>query len=296
MTITKKQMSEAADRAKLAPATMPISAGEMTALPPTRWERIGPREAIEYLATTLNRKWLSSATAKPLRDMQTGRFGVTHQGIAFDDLGRLIDGQHRLWAIVLSGLPQILQVTRGLSTAAQGVIDENVPRSLAARAKIVYGRELTPQDVGTAARMLAGFKKLSLTATELLLFIEKHRDAIDFAVSGLPGRSGVSRVPIKAAIARAVYHVDRDRLEKMVQILKALTVPADEGDQAAFLLLKVAGETRGPGSKNQQDMYAKAERAISSFAAHQPLAKLYAATEELFPLPEEQAVEAGQTA
>ena len=33
--------------------------------------------------------------AQLARDMKTGRFTCTHQGIAFDTQGHLIDGQHR---------------------------------------------------------------------------------------------------------------------------------------------------------------------------------------------------------
>ena len=36
------------------------------------------------------------------RDMKAGHWRLTHQGIAFDPAGVLIDGQHRLWAIVES--------------------------------------------------------------------------------------------------------------------------------------------------------------------------------------------------
>lgn len=55
--------------------------------------------------------------------MRDGRFRHTHQGIAFDSSGRVLDGQHRLLAIIKSGCTVTLQVHLGLSADAFDVID-----------------------------------------------------------------------------------------------------------------------------------------------------------------------------
>lgn len=54
---------------------------------------------------------------------------MTHQGIAFDITGRLIDGQHRLHAIILAGVPIQISVTRGCSASSFSILDRGSSRS-----------------------------------------------------------------------------------------------------------------------------------------------------------------------
>lgn len=61
--------------------------------------------------------------------MREGRWKLTHQGIAFSDTGKLLDGQHRLWAIIEAGVPVKLMVTRGLSEDSFVALDQNRVRS-----------------------------------------------------------------------------------------------------------------------------------------------------------------------
>ncbi|MDQ2738234.1 MAG: hypothetical protein M3Y35_06395, partial [Actinomycetota bacterium] len=64
-------------------------------------QSITPKKAAEYLeANTANRP-LSTAVVKSFAEAMTrGDWMVTHQGIAFGSGGVLVDGQHRLAAIV----------------------------------------------------------------------------------------------------------------------------------------------------------------------------------------------------
>lgn len=67
-----------------------------------------------------------------VRELQAGRFQLTHQGVALDSTGHMLDGQHRLRAILESGIPAAMCVTFNLTRDAFKVIDfGNVPRTLA---------------------------------------------------------------------------------------------------------------------------------------------------------------------
>lgn len=81
-------------------------------------------------------------------DMKNGRWLLTHQGIAFDVSGNLVDGQHRLAAIVRYGKPIEMMVTTGLSVQEKknGVvittmdsIDRMRTRSIAQQFQISHG-------------------------------------------------------------------------------------------------------------------------------------------------------------
>lgn len=62
--------------------------------------------------------------------MVRGEWILTHQGIAFDKEGNLIDGQHRLLAIVLSDSTIRMRVTRNADPAIVHVVDGGRKRSL----------------------------------------------------------------------------------------------------------------------------------------------------------------------
>lgn len=75
--------------------------------------QISPEYAKEVLLTRNkgNRPVKNAAVAKLLQAIQNGEWRLTHQGIAFDWHGNLVDGQHRLIAIAKSGMTVPVSVT-----------------------------------------------------------------------------------------------------------------------------------------------------------------------------------------
>lgn len=93
-------------------------------------ETITPEIAKEYLKhNRVNRVLRSRAVEELMRDMKAGVFRLTHQGIAFDKDGNLVDGQHRLTAIALSGCTVQMMVTRDLADECAAQIDTGKVRS-----------------------------------------------------------------------------------------------------------------------------------------------------------------------
>ena len=87
-----------------------------------------------------NRRMNPGKVRKFLRAMKNGQWRITNQGIAFDEKGNLIDGQHRLKALLeygeeknpddLSQTSLEMLVVRGLPAETQHVIDKGTNRSL----------------------------------------------------------------------------------------------------------------------------------------------------------------------
>lgn len=79
-------------------------------------ESITPEYAMEVLEhhNPRNRSIAENTVNSYALDMKNGRWTLNHQGIAFDENGDLIDGQHRLWAVVFSGKTIEMLVTRGI--------------------------------------------------------------------------------------------------------------------------------------------------------------------------------------
>jgi len=96
----------------------------------TTWELVTPRLAEEYLSTRgPNRALMPGTVIRLAEDMSANHWQLTHQGIAFDRDGHLLDGQHRLSAITSSGISQVLMVTRGLDPEAIQAVDIGAKRS-----------------------------------------------------------------------------------------------------------------------------------------------------------------------
>lgn len=97
----------------------------------TKMERITPAKAAQYLKSNDGNRPLKEAVVRRFaRALNAGHWRETHQGIAFNGDGRLLDGQHRLTAIVRTGVPARIMVSRGLSSDAFLVIDTGANRSV----------------------------------------------------------------------------------------------------------------------------------------------------------------------
>lgn len=85
---------------------------------------VTPALAASWLKqNTSNRPLSRDRVAVLSRAMVSGEWVTTHQGIAFDTTGRLIDGQHRLHAVVESGVTVRLAVASDSPVDAYEVLD-----------------------------------------------------------------------------------------------------------------------------------------------------------------------------
>lgn len=66
---------------------------------------VSPELAKKWLGVNIDNRLLREPAVKRYaRMMKKGEWPLTHQGIAFDEDGNLLDGQHRLYAIILAGV------------------------------------------------------------------------------------------------------------------------------------------------------------------------------------------------
>ena len=91
---------------------------------------ITPAMAQVFLSSNEGNRNIRTAHVQMIAKVMTkGEWQVTHQGIAFSKEGRLLDGQHRLSAIVLSGIAVKMMVTHGLDDEKFLCIDNGAKRS-----------------------------------------------------------------------------------------------------------------------------------------------------------------------
>jgi len=93
-------------------------------------EVISPAEAEKYLETMPgNRPLRQSVVDDLVRQAKDGDFFNTVAPIHFDIEGRLRNGQHRMWMVIESGVPQEFMVIRGLTEAEIDALDTGARRT-----------------------------------------------------------------------------------------------------------------------------------------------------------------------
>lgn len=95
-------------------------------------QTVTPTKAEQWLeANTTNRPISKSVVRGFAEAMKRGEWVVTHQGIAFDVNGVLIDGQHRLAAIVEADVPVEVMVFSEVADGTFDVLDTGKRRNAA---------------------------------------------------------------------------------------------------------------------------------------------------------------------
>ncbi len=91
---------------------------------------VTPSQASAWLSTNANnnRKISTTIVNQYARDMIAGRWEITGEAIKFDTTGRLIDGQHRLTAVVMSKKTVQMAVITGLESKIMHVLDTGKAR------------------------------------------------------------------------------------------------------------------------------------------------------------------------
>lgn len=261
-----------------------------------RVEYITPEIAKRYLLRKIpgQRQIRPAKVAQYATDMRAGKWALTHQGIAFDSTGRLIDGQHRLAAVVQSGASVDMMVTRGLEGITFVGMDRGLLRApadnapepwMASRAKIAVARMAMMGYEG-----LNDFRTVPRpTDWQTFDFMESHRQTLEFVAALFRNhRTGIGQAAVQAAFLRAAYHVGHDLLEKCVPALARGILPDEtfSGVGALRSFLTSPRRRRGGGGIFQAEVYAKTERALYAVVRGESVYRLHAATEELFPLPD----------
>ena len=264
-----------------------------TPAPFTERMMVTPDQAIHWLenTNTNNRKISDKHVQRLSRDMTEGKWMLTHDGIAFGPDGTLLDGQHRLWAICMSGVSVEMFVWRNVDPQSMMAIDCGKTRSMADILNIAgENGEVSNHHLAALRAMFAGYGNPPiLSPAETSQMLRVHHDAIDFAVSNLPtvtSARGVNIATTRAVVARAYYTVEHNLLRDFCRKLTTgiLTSP-DEGVIVALRLHLIVN--RGGSFSHRVQRYGKVQRVLSAWLQGDNPSRIYPVSIEQFPLPEE---------
>jgi len=254
---------------------------------------VTPERALNWLenANNRNRRVSDAYVQRLARDMRNGRWVLTHEGIAFDPNGMLLDGQHRLWAVVMAETAVQMHIWFNVTAESLMVINSGRARTLTDNLKLGGGLgNVSGRELATLRGMLGrGVESPSLTPSEAKELLAKHRQAVGYACEHLAksARSkGVSTGETRGVVARAWYSGDGERLGAFCEVLRTSVAKGPE-DEVAILLRTYLMSTPGNSRQLRRERYGKTERALLAFLEGDELSRLYATDKELFPLPEE---------
>lgn len=239
-----------------------------------------------------NRRMKWNKVNQYARDMEMGFWKLTHQGIAIDQSGNLVDGQNRLQAVVESGSSVPMLLVTGVPTKTMAAADQMAARSVADTARVLgksFGKNETAYASAARFMMLGfNFKRKGITHQEIVAFAERHKQALDFAFEHIAhNKRGLTPSPLRAVVARAWYRRgSRTRLKEFCEAILSGLVNHREKDSAAIKLRNWLADAMNLGGFRNQ-IYAKCEHALDLFLDEQPCERLGTTKVELFPIPDD---------
>lgn len=191
----------------------------------TKLVNVTPEMAREWLTHNMagNRPVLKGTVHSYARQMRNGTWNLTHQGIAFDENGELIDGQHRLAAIVEANMPVPVNVTTGVCRAPGEVftIDMGRKRTYANVIQMSGMQDPVYKAVGMYVSSYIRYKLpggRKAEPAEIIDYIDRHYDDVKklFKYVGIThghgSKDGTYRIPAVAgaAMLAAIYRGESD--------------------------------------------------------------------------------------
>lgn len=259
----------------------------------TKLVLITPLVAKQMLAQNTNNRTLTISRVNEFCDLiTTGRFQCTHQGIAIDSDGVVIDGQHRLAAIIKTGISVYILVSYGMKPESRLAVDTGKPRTALAISKLI-GRVDNTHAYAIARVLKYGPVKASqmhIPPEGVFDITDTFSDGIQFVIDN----GGINIVStIAAVIARASYTKDKTKLARFIEVFKSET-PANEAETAP-IKLKIAVVNASSTLRYTKDgtrytnvrqyIYQLTESAIVDFLKGYPTKVLKPSQQEKFKLP-----------
>lgn len=222
-------------------------------------ETITKEKALKYLEKNVHNRPLRQGQVDFFVNLiKNEDFKLTHQGIAFDENGKLADGQHRLWAIAEANIPVQMYVTRGLPEEAFHGIDMGAKRTMgdAVFTNVKYGK--TYAEISSFILRLLGFPRPTPTNIEKI-FGMKGDLMVELMAACSVAKRTLTAAPLRTAV---VYWADNALDKQAVFDLYKAIVNLDFENLPpvgqAFLKQVMAGNKHRISSNASLDLFNRA--------------------------------------
>lgn len=257
----------------------------------TKLTEISPEQAKSYLDFTAQQIEAGAFRQRPIsdntvdryvRDIRLGMWAASPQCVSIDTVGNVIDGRHRLEAIVRAGVP----VTVNLSTGWPGkqkcgklelntidVIDRGRGRSIASQINIGHGILNACYQAAVAktiAEICCDQRHVTLSVAQTLLILELYHDAAEaiHKLSGLRKRVSFICGPLS-------FHYVADPETTEAFATKFFGMEGLHSGHPALALIKWIENHPRSGSQDRSDTSKVILSSIQAFTSNQKLSKVY---------------------
>ena len=172
-------------------------------------EQVTPKRAKAWLANNTNNRNVNKNQLNLLvRTILAGGWKLTHQGIALSEDGTIADGQHRLMAVVESGVTCGMSVAYGLkkTPGVMMALDSGRQRTVAESISMT-GDKITAAMVTIAKGLKFGYvnKMEKMTPQETAQLCKKHSELLTLSEAILSTKQKrISIAPVKVGILECV--------------------------------------------------------------------------------------------
>lgn len=250
---------------------------------------VSPAEAEEMLKLNVkNRRIRDRRVTRYARDMAAGKWKNNGDVIRISWDGFLIDGQHRLSAVVESGVSVVLNFVDGLDPSSFDTIDTGGPRPPSDVLGMSGVKNATK--IVSVAKKLIQWENISdktqftfndvgwnlITNMEQLEYVEKHEDELQFAFSSVNGsfpyRKCGSPTALVAALVICLRYDSRATLE-FIEKLKTGT-SLDKNSPVAILRDRLVDPPERRGTAWNLEIMALVFKTFNYYLRGKPMKQL----------------------
>lgn len=254
-------------------------------------ETITPDMAAQWLERSqfANRRLRTSHVKSLAQDIRDGRWQLNGETIVFDRHGNLLNGQHRLWAIIEANRAAPSIIVRNVDQSAFATIDSGLKRS--------GGDVLQASGLKNAVHLAAAVRlihfvlvgnhdTLNRMANAQTLELVERYDGIEEATSLVINSSPVRRIITASPLVAVLYFALKHNRDRAHEFLRGLATGEGliKGDPRLTVRAFYLNHNLSRKTKTYIQL-ALLIKAWNAFAQHKELHSLRLLSNESFPLP-----------
>jgi hypothetical protein len=248
-------------------------------------ETITPEIAQQILdANTHNRLIKPNNMKKIIADLEAGRWHLNGEAIKIAKDNTLLDGQHRLLAVIATNKNITTCVVRGLNLEDQDTMDTGSPRTV--RDALSIDKMPNSSNVATIANnlvrlrythKLSEFRFMSVSNIEVREFISDHYDNIAASARVAAATNGN---PLQKSVVGTVHYLAHyvlglgEEYDQFTNVMKT-GIPTYDGDPAYHLREKIIRHRMTKTVYRPGDLIAMTLGTFEHFAKRNPCTKIY---------------------
>jgi len=223
-----------------------------------------------------NRRLRENVVQAYCRDLKSGKWIDTGESVEIDENDFLYNGQHRLTAVVRTGIPCVLWVTFRCCVEARYAVDQNAKRDVTDKINQVLENKAGNKTGSIARGMMRGLTntKDSFTHLEIIEFTAMYGNIIEWAAKSL---RHCNRRDIQAAVAKAALWYGVEQIQPFADRLNGLVFTGRD-DPAKRLYQRIYIQKCRDGLK----VYKLTLSALEHFLAGRTVANLREREQDVF--------------